>query len=186
MKVDYQLHVRDLKIGPKRAWSRPAIACLGTINQTLEARSAKQAAPVRCKVSLKCCSFALRRCTPKQVSRLALRYDAQLHFELTNRASVRKAYSYVRRVDGRAAALNRREAPRERLCELRCELAPRRRAHQRHGRDCADATASGMNEARLAPRSTQGSRASLLISTGDFDELTIPSARTSSRFASRS
>jgi len=122
VKVDYQLHVRDLKIGPKRAWSRPAIACLGTINQTLEARSAKQAAPVRCKVSLKCCSFALRRCTPKQVSRLALRYDAQLHFELTNRASVRKAYSYVRRVDGRAAALNRREAPRERLCELRCAL----------------------------------------------------------------
>ena len=144
-EVDYQLHVRDLKIGPKRASSRPAIACLGTINQTLEARSAKQVAPVRCKVSLKCCSFALRRCTPKQVSRLALRYDAQLHFELTNRASVRKAYSYVRRVDRRAAALNRREAPRERLCELRCELAPRRRAHQRHGRDCADATASGMN-----------------------------------------
>ena len=172
----------------------------GGADESGASASTKQAAPVRCKVSLKCCSFALRRCTPKQVSRLALRYevssggrrDAQLHFELTNRASVRKAYSFiVESTDVLLPSIDERRLVSAFAISASSLL---RVVGHISGTDeiVLTATASGLKLASLhdeevaAHERTQMDntltidsgklRTSLLISADDFDELTIPSA----------
>ena len=168
-------------------------------SSSASATPSKKKKPVRCKLSLKCCAFALRRCSPKQVARLALRYETSqngrsddlLHFETTNRTGVSKAYAFV--VESTDVLLPSIDEARLSSGFAIAASGLLRTMVHISGTDeiVLTATTSGLKLASLhdedgAPhemtqldKSLQSShgalRTALLISADDFDALEIPS-----------